>query len=80
VQQYVYDVDMELFSVANVIGFIARHVLRAVRCDYCKACLTPPVMMSINAFIYFSEYKDVKKSLTYPSKRLVDTVSASVTV
>jgi hypothetical protein len=52
VQQYVNDVDMDLFSVAYVSGFIARRVLRAVRCDDCSACLTSPVMMSTSAFIY----------------------------
>jgi len=46
----------------------------------CKTCLTSPVMMSTNAFIYFKEYRDDKLSLTYPSERLVETVSASVTV
>jgi hypothetical protein len=40
-QQYVNDVNMDLFSVAYDSGFIARHVLRAVRCDDCKACLIP---------------------------------------
>jgi len=35
-----------------------RDMLRAVRGDDCKACLTSPVMMSTNAFIYFKEYKD----------------------
>ena len=33
VQLEVNDFDMDLFSVANVSGFIARHVLHAVRCD-----------------------------------------------
>jgi len=80
VEREVNDVDMGLFSVAYVSGFIARHVLRAVRCDDCKACLTSPVMMSTNAFIYFKEYKDNEQSLTYPSERLVETVSASVTL
>jgi hypothetical protein len=37
-------------------------------------------MLSTNAFIYFKEYRDDKQSLTYPSERLVETVSASVTV
>ena len=55
-------------------------MLRAVRCDDCKACLTSSVMLSTNAFIYFKEYKDDEQSLTYPSERLVETVSASVTV
>jgi hypothetical protein len=37
-------------------------------------------MLSTNAFIYFKEYKNNEQSLTYPSERLVETVSASVTV
>jgi hypothetical protein len=37
-------------------------------------------MLSTNAFIYFKEYKDNEQSLTYPSERLLETVSASVTV
>ena len=80
VHRKVNDVDMDLFSVVYVSGFIARHVLRAVRCDDCKTCLTSSVMLSANAFIYFKEYKDDEQSLTYPSERLVETVSASVTV
>jgi hypothetical protein len=80
VQREVNDVDMTLFSVAYVSGFIARHVLPAVRWDDCKACLTSPVMLSTNAFIYFKEYRNNEQSLTYPSERLVETVSASVTV
>ena len=57
-----------------------RDVLRAVRCDDCKTCLTSPVMLSTNAFIYFRKYRDDEQSLTYPSERLVETVSACVTV
>jgi hypothetical protein len=48
-------------------------VLCAVKCDDSKACLTSPVMLSTNAFIYFKEYKDNEQSLTYPSERLVET-------
>ena len=70
---------MDLFLVAYVSVFIARHVLRAVRCDDCTTCLISPVMLSTIAFIYFIEYKG-EQSLTYPSERLVETVSASVTV
>jgi hypothetical protein len=80
VQREVNEVDMELFSVAYVSGFIARHLLRAVRCDDCKTCLTSSVMLPTEAFIYFKEYKDDEKSLTYPSERLVETVRASVTL
>ena len=71
---------MDLFSVAYVSGFIGRHVLRAVRCDDCKTCLTSLLMLSTNAFIYFKEYKNDEQSLTCPSERLVETVCASVTV
>jgi hypothetical protein len=39
-----------------------------------------PGDVSTNAFIYFREYKDNEQSLTYPSERLVETVSASVTI
>jgi hypothetical protein len=67
---------MNVFSVAYVSGFVARHVLRAVRCDDCKACLTSPVMLPTNAFIYFREYKNEEQSLTYPSERLVETVNS----
>jgi len=40
VQQEENDVDVGLFSVVYVSGFIARHVLHAVRCDDCKTYLT----------------------------------------
>ena len=80
VQWEVNDVEMDLFSVTYVSGFIASRVLRAERCDDCNKCLTSPVMLPTNAFIYFKEYKDNEQSLTYPSERLVKTVSVSVTV
>jgi hypothetical protein len=35
-EQVENNIDMELFSVAYVSTFIARHVLCAVRCDDCK--------------------------------------------
>jgi hypothetical protein len=76
----VNDVDKELFLVAYVSGFIARHVLHAVRCDGCKACFTAPGMLSTNAFMYFKEYRDDEQSVTYPSERLFETESDSVTV
>ena len=65
VQQEVNDVDMDLFSVAYVSGCFAMHVLHAVRCDDCKACIASPVMMSTNAFIYFKVYKNNKQPVTY---------------
>ena len=75
----VNDVNMDLFSVAYV-SVIARDVLRAVRCDDCKKCLTPPAMLSTNAFVYFKEYKDEEQSPTYPPEGLVQALKTSVTV
>jgi hypothetical protein len=40
--------DMEVFSVANASGSIARQVLRGVGCDACKTCLTSEVLLSAN--------------------------------
>jgi hypothetical protein len=57
-QQEMKDVEKNFFSVAYVNGLTARSVLRAVRCDDCKTCLTSPMMLSTNVFIYFKEYKD----------------------
>jgi hypothetical protein len=68
--QYVSDFNSDLFSVADVSGFIAKHVLRAVRCDGCKAGLTSSVLSPTRTFINFKEYRDDKQSLTYPSKSL----------
>jgi hypothetical protein len=75
------DFDMDLFSVAYVSGFIARHGLCGVRCDDFKTCLTSPLMLSTKAFIYFKEYKDYEQSLIneYP-EGMVGTVISSVTV
>ena len=47
--------------------------------DY-KTCLTSPMLLVINAFMYFIEYEEDKQFLTYPSMRLVETVSGSVTL
>jgi hypothetical protein len=58
VQQYVNDINSDLFSVAYVSGFIAKHVLCAVRCDVCKAGLTSSVVIPTHTLIYFKEYRD----------------------
>ena len=42
------DVDMDLFLVANVSGFIATHVICAVRRDDRRACFTALVTLSTN--------------------------------
>ena len=79
-QQEANDVGVDLSAVAYVSGFIAKHVLRAVRCEDCKTCLTSSVMLPTHTFIYFKEYRDNKQSLTSPSKELEETVEASVTL
>jgi hypothetical protein len=68
---------MKLVPVAYVCGFVARHMLLAVRCDDCKTFLESSVMLSTNSFIY---YKEEEQSLTCNSERLVQTVCSSVTM
>jgi hypothetical protein len=79
-QEEVLNCDMKLLSVAYVSGFIARRVLRSMNCDDCTTCLTSPMLLATNAFIYFKEYKEDKQFLTYPSKKLVETIGASVSL
>jgi hypothetical protein len=79
-QEEVLSCDMNLLSEVYVSGFIARRVLRGHNCDDCKTCLTSPWMLNDNAFIFFKEYEEDKQSLTYPSKNLLETVSASLSL
>ena len=55
---------MNFFSVAYARGFIARHVLCAVRHHDGMTCLISPLMLSTSAFIYFKECKDEEASCT----------------
>jgi hypothetical protein len=59
-QEEVLNCDMKLLSVAYVSGFLTIHVLCGINCDDCTTCLTPPVLLATNAFIYFKEYKEDK--------------------
>jgi hypothetical protein len=77
-EEEVLNCEMKLLSVAYIIGFIARHVLPGINCDDCKACLTSPVLLGTTAFKYFKEYEEDKQFLTYPSEKLVETVSAAI--
>jgi hypothetical protein len=79
-QEEVLNCDMKLLSVAYVSGFIARYVLRGINCDDCTTCLSSPLLLATNAFMHFKEYEEGKQFLTYPSEKLVETVSASVSV
>jgi hypothetical protein len=79
-EEEVIKCDMTLLSVAYVSGFIARHLLRDINCDDCRICLTSPMMLATNAFIYFKEYEEDNQCRTYPSEKLVETVSASITL
>ena len=79
-QEEVLNCDLKLLSVAYVTGFIARRVLRGINCDDCSTCLTSPLLLATNAFIYFTEYDEDNQFLTYPSEKLVETVGASVSL
>ena len=80
VAEEVLNCDMKLLSVAYVSGFIARCVLRGINCDDCTTCLTSPMLLGTNAFIYFKKYEEDKQLLTYPSEKLVETVGASISL
>jgi hypothetical protein len=79
-QEEVLNCDMKLLSIAYVSGFIARRVLRGINCDNCATCLTSPMLLATNAFIYFKECKEDKQLLTYHSEKLVETVGASISL
>jgi len=72
--------NMKLLSVAYVIGFIARQVLRGIKCDDCKTCLTSPVLLAPTAFMYFKEYEEDKQFLPYFSKKLGETLNAAISL
>jgi len=79
-QEEVLSCNMKLLSVAYVTGFIARHVLRAINCRDCKTLLTSPVLLATKAFIHFKEYEEDKRFVTYPSKKPVEFVGASISL
>jgi hypothetical protein len=79
-EEEVLNCNMKLLSVAYVIGFIARHVLCGINCDDCKTCLTSPMLLATITFIYIKEYEKDKQFLTYPSKKLGETVSAAISL
>ena len=41
-------------------------------------CLTSPLLLATNAFIYFKGNKENTQFLTYPSEKLIETVGASI--
>jgi len=55
-QEEVLNCNTKLLSVAYVIAFIARRVLRGINCDDCTTCLTSSMLLGTNAFIYFKAY------------------------
>ena len=57
-----------------------RHMLHDINCDDCMTCLTFPMLLATNNFIYFIEYEEDRQFLTYPAKKLVETVSASISL
>jgi hypothetical protein len=70
--------DMEVLSLAYVIGTNARQVLCGVSCDACRMCLTSEALLP-NVFIYFNGISNTEQSLTQPEK-LVETVGTAGTL
>jgi hypothetical protein len=75
----VCDSDVKMLSIAYVIGFIARCLLRNGSCDACKACLLSEALSPTDVYISFKECSSTVHSLTYPTEKLVETVGTAVT-
>ena len=72
--------DVKMFSLAYVIGFIAKRLLNNIDCDICKKCLISEVPSSLDIYTGFKEHNSAVRSLTYPTDKLVETVGTAVTV
>ena len=71
--------DMKMFSVAYVSGFIAKHFLNNSNCDICKKCLICEVPSPLDVYTGFKKHSNMVQCLTYPTEKLVETVSTAVT-
>lgn len=67
-------------SVAYVIGFIVRRLLRNGSCDAYKACLLSKASSPTDVYTSFKECSSIVHSLTYPTEKLVETLGIAVTV
>ena len=74
-QEEMLNCDMRHMSVVSLPD-----VLRCINCDDCMTCLTSPKVLATNAFIYFKECEEDKQFLTFPSEKLVETASASISL
>ena len=72
--------DVKMFSLAYVIGFIARHMLCNGSCDACKACLISETPSTTDVYIGFKQCSSTVHSLTYPTEKLVETVGTAVNI
>jgi len=72
--------DVKMFSVAYVIGFIARHMLCKGSCDACKACLISETPSTTDVYLGFKQCSSTVHSLTYPTEKLVETVGTAVNI
>ena len=70
--------EVEMFSVAYVSGFIARHMLCNGSCDACKACLISETPSTTDVYIGFKQCTSTVHSLNYPTEKLVETVGTAV--
>jgi len=71
---------VKMLSVAYVIGFIARRLLRNGICDAYKVCLLSKASLPTDVYTNFKECSSIVHSLTYPTEKLVETLGIAVTV
>jgi len=74
------DGDLKMLSVPYVNGFIGRRLLCNGSCDACNACLISEAQLPTDVYIDFKECSTTVHYLTYPTEKLVETVSTAVTV
>ena len=79
VSSAVHACGMKMFSVAYVSGFIAKHLLNNSNCDICKKCLICEVPSPLDVYTGFKKHSNMVQCLTYPTEKLVETVSTAVT-
>ena len=72
--------DVKMFSVINVSGFIARHMLCNASCDACKACLISEIKSTKDVYIGIKQWRCTEHSLTYPTEKLVENVVTAVSI
>ena len=78
-QEKVLNWDVKLLSVGYVGGFIASRATWH-QLWWLQDMSHIPSVVGNQCFLIFKEYEEDKQFLTFPSKKLVETVSASISV